>query len=313
MRAAVVHRYGPPSVAGIETLPDPVPGAGEVLIRVQAASVNSGDARIRAARFPRGFGLLGRLGLGLHGPRRKVLGAAVAGTVSALGPGASGLAVGDQVCAMTGTRMGGHAELVAVPATQVVPVRAAVSLPDAAAVLFGGTTALYYVRDLGQVRAGERVLVIGASGAIGTIAVQLAAAAGAHVTAVTSRRNAALVRELGAADVVDSSLIADLAGHFDVVLDAVGVLTAQSGRRLLTRDGRLLLPVASLADLLRARGQVRAGSAPERPDDIRTLLGLVADGSLRVVIEATLPLEQIADAHARVDSGRKVGALLVTP
>uniref|UniRef100_UPI003F750C20 quinone oxidoreductase family protein n=1 Tax=Microbacterium azadirachtae TaxID=582680 RepID=UPI003F750C20 len=187
MRAGVVERYGPPSVVRIATVADPVAGRGEVVVRVMAATVNSGDARIRGARFPRGFALPGRLALGLRGPRASVLGVVFAGVVEAVGEEAeggrrrrggtspaSGLAVGDRVCGMTGARMGAHAELVAVSASRLVRIGDGISFDDAAGVLFGGTTALSFLRDRAAVRPSERVLVVGAAGAVGTNAVQLA-------------------------------------------------------------------------------------------------------------------------------------------
>lgn len=315
MRAAVVDRYGPPSVARVATVADPVPRRGEVLVRIAAASVNSGDARIRGARFPAGLGALARLGLGMRRPRRRVLGTAFAGVVAAVGEGVTGPVAGDRVCGTSGFRMGAHAELIAVPAGSAVPVPDGVTLEDAASAIFGGTTALHYLHELGAVRAGERVLVVGASGAVGTMAVQLARIAGAEVTGVCSAANAGLVRSLGADEVLDhrEAGVAGLGPRFDVVLDAVGTLGARSGRRLLAPGGRLLLAVAGLRDMLAARGPVRAGSAPDRPEDVATLVGLLDRGELRAVTEAVLPLDRIAEAHERVDSGRKVGALLVAP
>lgn len=336
MRAAVVRRYGGPEVVAIAEVPDPVPAPGEVLVRVAAATVNSGDARIRGARFPRGFGLLGRLALGLRGPRRPVLGVVFSGTVEAVGADASGrrgasaaaarggeasaltaaeLAVGDRVCGMTGARMGAHAELVSVPVSRLARVPDSVSHDDAAGVLFGGATARYFLRDKAGLRSGERVLVIGASGAVGTNAVQLAKHLGAEVTAVASARNAALLAELGADHVVDyrTTPVGRLGERFDVVFDAVGELSPATGRPLLREGGRLLLVVATLGQMLAARGAVKTGTSPERPEDFAALLALVADGRLRVVAEPALPLERIAEAHARVDSGRKVGNLVVRP
>jgi len=333
MRAAVVDRYGGPEVVRVTERPDPVPRAREAVVRVVATTVNSGDARIRGARFPRGFGVPGRLALGLRGPRRDVLGVAFAGVVEALGTDAAGtrppsasvgieaspLAVGDRVCGMTGARMGAHAELVAVGAERLARVPDGVSYDDAAGVLFGGSTALYFLRDKAALRPGERVLVVGASGAVGTNAVQLAKHLGAEVTAVTSAPNADLVAELGADQVVDhrATPIARLgeqsAGRYDVVLDAVGSLSPATGRPLLAAGGRLLLAVATLGEMITAHGPVKTGTSPERPEDFATLLELVADGRLRVVVERALPLDAIAEAHARVDSGRKVGNLVVRP
>ncbi|MGX5697354.1 NAD(P)-dependent alcohol dehydrogenase [Agromyces soli] len=342
MRAGVVERYGPPSVVRVETVPDPVAGRDEALVRVMATTVNSGDARIRGARFPRGFALPARLALGVRGPRARVLGGAFAGVVEAGGgeagthdagatdassgaspaggggPGTSGFAVGDRVCGMTGARMGAHAELVAASTAKLVPIPDGVSFDDAAGVLFGGTTALFYLRDLAAVRTGEHVLVVGASGAVGTNAVQLAKHFGAKVTATTSARNAELVTALGADRVVDyrTTPLDELATggeRFDVVFDTVGALSPATGRPLLTERGRLLLAVASLGELITARGPVRAGTSRERPEDFATLLDLVARGELRVVVDETLPLDRLAEAHARVDSGRKVGNLVLHP
>ncbi|NUT98334.1 MAG: NAD(P)-dependent alcohol dehydrogenase, partial [Saccharothrix sp.] len=181
MRAAVVDRYGAPEVVRVAEVPRPEPRAGEVVVRVRAVAVTSGDARIRAARFPRGFGVAGRLALGLRGPRRPVLGGSFSGEVVE----GAGFAPGDEVCGMSGVRLGAHAEYAAVPAAKLVRKPAGVSHEDAAGLLFGGSTALCLLRDKGAIKAGHRVLVNGASGAIGTNAVQLAKHFGAEVTAVT--------------------------------------------------------------------------------------------------------------------------------
>lgn len=313
MRAAVVERYGDPEVVRVVHRDDPVPRRGQALVRVHAAAVTSADARIRAARFPPGFGAPARLAFGLRRPRRPVLGGALAGEVVTLGPDADGPPPGTRVAAMNGLAMGGHAELATVAARRLVPVPDEVDLGDAAAVLFGGTTALHLLRD--RVDAGTRVLINGAAGAIGTNAVQLAAAAGGEVTGVCRAANAALVTALGAAATVDHTrrAIVDLDDRFDVVLDAVGNLSLDAGRRLLAPGGVLVLAVASLRDTVRSRGDAVAGAAPERVEDIATLLDLVASDALRVVIERTFPLDDVVAAHAHVDTGRKVGNVLLHP
>ncbi|MGB8020574.1 MAG: NAD(P)-dependent alcohol dehydrogenase [Candidatus Nanopelagicales bacterium] len=315
MRAAVVDRYGPPEVAVLRDVPQSVPRADEVLVRVAAAAVSSGDARIRAARFPRGFAPFARPAFGLRGPRRKILGGTFSGTVQAVGAGVTAFSPGDEVCGMSGVRMGAHAEYLAVAGHRVVGKPTRVTHEDAAGLLFGGTAALWFLRDRAAVRPGQSALVNGASGAIGTNAVQLATYFGATVTGVTSARNAPLVTALGADRVIDytSTDLAEVTDRFDVVLDTVGTLSRSSGRRLLTDGGVLLLAVADLWDTVRARGDVVAGSAPERPADFDFLLGLLAEGALRVVIDDVLDLGQIAAAYRRVDSGRKVGNILVRP
>lgn len=315
MRAAVFERYGAPELVHVTEVPRPEPRAGEVLVRVRAAAVTSADARIRAARFPRGFGLLARLMFGLSRPRRPILGNAFSGVVEALGAKVAGLVPGDEVCGMTGMAMGAHAGYVALAATKLARKPAAVSHDDAAGLLFGGTTALYFLRDRAAVGPGMSVLVNGASGAVGTNAVQLAVHFGATVTGVTSGANAALVTRLGAANIIDytSTRLASIDERFDVVFDTVGNLSIDAGRRLLHPNGQLLLAVAGLAETIRARGNVIAGTAPERVADIDRLLGLVADGRLAVVHDRSFDLSDIVQAHRLVDSGRKRGNVIVRP
>jgi NADPH:quinone reductase-like Zn-dependent oxidoreductase len=316
MQAALAGPYGPPETIRIAEIPTPEPRAGEVLLRVVATPVTAGDARIRAGRFPPGFGLLARLGIGMRGPRRPVLGVVCSGVVEQGGPGADGpggLAPGDAVVGMTGARMGAHAEHLAVGAARLVPKPAGVSHAQAAAALFGGTTALYFLRDRAGVQPGQRVLVNGASGSVGSAAVQLARFLGAEVTAVTSGRNRELVSALGATDVIDYTArpVAELRGDYDVVFDAVGNITRADGPRLLTPDGALVLAVAGLAGTLRARGRVHAGAAPERPEDFALLLDLVAQGRFDPLVRTLDGLGSIPEAHRLVDSGRKVGNLVV--
>lgn len=313
MKAAVVQAYGPPEVVAVREVPDPVAGAGEVVVRVRATTVNSGDARIRGCRFPRGFALPGRLALGWNGPRRGVLGVVHAGVVESVGAGVTRVAVGDEVAGMTGARMGTHAELALARADRLVPVPAGVGAEEAAAVIFGGTTARQALRDL--VAPGRRVLVNGASGAVGVAAVQVARLAGGHVTAVCSGRNADLVRSLGADEVVDHTRVPvlDLPATYDVVLDCVGNLDRRTGRRLLAADGTLVLAVAGLLDTVLARGAVRAGPWKEDPVDVAWLLDRLAEGQLDPVLTRTLPLADVVEAHRVVDSGRKVGNLVLTP
>ncbi len=321
MRAATVRRYGPPETVRIETLPDPSPGRGEVLVRVHATSVTAGDARIRAARFPPGFGALARLGIGVRGPRRPILGVVFSGTVERLGADTARAAgalvprVGDEVAGMTGMRMGAHAQLLAVPAARLVRKPPAISHSDAAAALFGGSAALHFLRDRATIRRGQRVLVNGASGAVGSAAVQLAHAAGAQVTAVCRARNHAVVRALGAQHEIDyTTQEIQVSGEtYDLVFDAAGSLTLAEGRALITPKGALVLAAAGLGDTLRARGRVYTGSAPERPQDFAFLLDLVASGEFDPLTRVLGGLGSIPEAHRIIDTGHKVGNLVVLP
>jgi NADPH:quinone reductase-like Zn-dependent oxidoreductase len=159
VRAALFDRYGGPEVVRITEVPRPEPGRNDVLVQVRAAAVTSADARIRGARFPRGFGAPARLAFGVRRPRRRVLGSAFSGLVAAVGPAVEALTVGDEVAGMAGMRMGAHAELLVVPAARAVRKPAAVSHEDAAGVIFGGTTALHYLREKATVGPGTTVLV----------------------------------------------------------------------------------------------------------------------------------------------------------
>lgn len=322
MQAAVVTRYGAPDVVALREVARPTPGPRDLLIRVRATTVSSGDARVRARRVPEGMGLLVRLALGWNTPRQPILGTECAGVVEAVGAEVTRFAVGDAVVAFRGAAMGAHAEYVCVREDGPVAAKpAALSWEEAAALLFGGTTALHYLRHEARVKPGERVLVLGASGAVGVAAVQLARLDGAEVTAVCSAPNAALVRGLGAARVIDYRAEDFTRGdaRWDVVMDCVGATDYARCRRVLAPGGRLLRVVCGLAGLLAAPFQGRrsghrviAGVAAERPDDVRCLVGLARDGAYRAVIDATMPLTRIAEAHARVDSGRKRGSVVVT-
>ena len=315
MMSASVDGYGPPEVITVRAAPIPVPRVGEVRVRVAAAAVTSGDARIRAARFPRGFGFLARLGIGVRRPRAKVPGVVFSGQIEQLGEGVTSFALGDQVAGMTGGRFGAHAEWVVVPVTALVGKPEAVSHVDAAGVLFGGTTALHFLRDRARVGAGQSVLVNGASGSVGSSAVQLARHFGAVVTAISSVGNHPLLRRLGAQQVIDyqSTPAVSLDERFDVVFDAVGNLSRAQGLRLLNPGGSLILAVASLWETMSARGRVFAGPAPERSEDFAFLLDLVARGVLDPLAETVGGLDALPEAHRRIDTGRKIGNLVILP
>ncbi|AKU14884.1 NAD(P)-dependent alcohol dehydrogenase [Luteipulveratus mongoliensis] len=316
MKAAVSHRYGPPDVVRIEDVPTPTPAADQVLVRVHSAAVTIADARIRGSNFPAGMTAGARLVLGVRRPRLHVLGSAFSGVVDAVGTDVTAFAAGDEVCGMTPFRMmGAHAEYVVAPTARVVRKPADVTHDDAAGVLFGGTTALGYLRGKAAVRRGQSVLVNGASGAVGTNAVQLAKRLGARVTALTSAPNAALVASLGADRVIDyaATPLAEITDRFDVIIDTVGNVSPAAWKALLAHHGVLLLVVANLVNTIRARGNVKTGTVPERAEEFEELLRLVASGELTVVIDQVLPLDQIVAAHERVDSGHKVGNLIVHP
>lgn len=315
MRAAVVERYGPPEVAVTREIAEPTIGANDVLVEVVAAAVSSGDARIRGARFPPGFRWFARPALGVRGPRRSVLGGTFSGRVVAIGDKVTTVRVGDDVCGMTGIKMGTHAQFVVVPAAKAVSVPDGVTHDDAAGVLFGGTTAHHFLYRKAEVRSGESVLVIGAAGAVGTNAVQLAARVGAHVSGVCSAANAELVARLGAEVTIDyrQTDVAAASQRYDVVVDTVGDINSAGARALLNPGGRAALIAAGLRDTILARGPIVTGTSGEQPETISELLALVAAGELVVVHDAAFDLDDIAEAYRRVDTGHKVGNVIVHP
>ncbi|MCC5974574.1 MAG: NAD(P)-dependent alcohol dehydrogenase [Rubellimicrobium sp.] len=318
MKAAICRHYGPPSVVTIADVPAPEPGPGEVLVAVQAAGLTSGDARIRGAPAPGGLGPLIPRVFGLRPPRGGVLGGGYSGRVVALGAGVTRFAVGDAVFGITdGMRMGAHAEQVAVKADGLIlPRPDSLSLPEAAAFFFGGLTAADFLLDQCALQPGERVLVVGGTGAVGSAAIQIARHHGAHVTALTGAGNLDLARELGA-DVALDYRTDPARGPFDVILDVPGLMPDAAAR--LAPGGRLGLVTADLAGMLGAMLRPRraggrrlcANVIKETPQAMARLVALHEAGAYRPLIGAQFPLKDIAQAHAQADSGHKRGNLVI--
>ena len=321
MRAVQVSHYGDPGVLQVRAVPRPTVSAGELLVRVRASTVSSGDARVRAMRVPPGMKLLGRLALGWRGPRRAVLGTDLAGEVVEVGAGVTRFRVGDAVVAFVGAAMGAHAEYVKLREdAPLLPMPEGLSWEEAAALPFGACTALHYLRREARLQPGERVLILGASGAVGAAAVQISRHDGAAVTAVCSAANAALARELGATEVLDYHTHDFTRGseRYDVVMDCIGGTDYARAARVLRPGGRLLRVVCGLGGLVAALWQGRlsghrviAGVSPGSLEDLSAALDLARKGALRPVIDATFPLARVAEAHARVDSGRKRGSVVL--
>ena len=314
MKAAVYNRYGPPEVVGIKTLPDPVPAPGQVLVRVEAATVCAPDWRYRRADPP-----LIRIMTGLIRPAKdKVLGFEFAGRVAALGDGVARFAVGDPVFGSVGVGMGAHAELLCVEAGTNVQVRPACLTPaEAAAIPYGGTTALHFLRKAG-VTAGDEVLIYGASGGIGVSMIQLAKHFGARVTAVTSARNQDFARSLGADRAIDYATTDFSAegARYAIVADCVGNATFAQCRRATKRGGAILqvspTPGAMMSGVFASGGRrVVAGVATGKPGDLAMLAEIAAQGAFRPPIEQVFPLGEIVEAHRLSESGRKVGHVVI--
>lgn len=327
MKAFTCDRFGPPEVLKLCEVPRPVPGEHEVLVRIRATTVTTGDWRVRSLEVPRGFGLVSRLALGLSRPRHPVLGTELSGEIESVGRSVTRFRVGDAVFGFTGARMGCHAEYRCLPEEGHGRKDEAVALKpanlgheEAAALSFGGTTALSFLRKAGLQR-DERVLVVGASGSVGTAAVQLARHFGARVTGVCSGANAELVRSLGADRVFDYERedFTRSGERWDVVLDATGTAPFARCEGSLADGGRLLLVLAALPDVLHApwvsfttRKRVIAGEARWGVEDLRFLANLAEAGRFRPVIDRRYRFEEMVAAHRRVETGHKRGNVVVT-
>lgn len=321
MRAAVYREYGPPEVVSLAVVPTPVPSRNDLLIRVRATTVTSADWRLRSLSIPYGFGFMSRLAVGLAAPRQPILGSELAGDVVACGTAVRTFAVGDAVVASAGTRLGAHAEFCCVAADGVVVAKPQhLTYESAAALAFGGTTALDFFRRA-ELRSGQRIVINGASGTVGSTMLQLAVATGAEVTAVCSGANAALMQSLGAARVVDYTTT-DFAAEgtrYDLIADTVGNAPYARVRDALMPRGKHLAVLATLPEMLRApwvrittHQRTVVGPVAERVDDLRTIVTMAAAGRFTPLIDRCLPLDEIVAAHARVESRRKRGSVVLT-
>jgi NADPH2:quinone reductase len=324
MKAIVYEEYGPPDVLRLKDVAKPVPKADEVLIRVHAATVTSGDCNLRGFTFvPPGFGFVPRLAFGLRRPRRKILGTEVAGEIEAVGKDVKSFKEGDQVFGIDSNSLGAYAEHVCRPEQKALAIKPInTSYEEAAAIPFGATTALYFLRDLGRIQPGQKVLINGASGGVGAYAVQLAKFFGAAVTGVCSSGNLELARGLGADHVIDYTRddFRTNDERYDIILDTVAGRASFPACKNALQPNGLYLPVAGgpqefLQTIWTSFGggkRVLAGTPPENKRDLLLLKELVEAGNIRPVIDRCYPLEQTADAHRYVDKGHKRGNVVIT-
>ncbi len=321
MKAVFCPRYGAPAVLVQRDVERPTPSDNEILIQTVATSVTTGDTRVRALKMPAGFGLIGRLALGISKPRQPILGSELSGVIVAIGKDFTKFKVGDEVILYTGTKLGCHSEFKAVSQDSAVIAKPAnMSFSEAAAMAASGTTALAFLRR-GDVKPGSKVLILGAAGGVGSAAVMLAKHLGAEVTAVCSSRNLEFALSLGADRVIDYTKedFTQSGETYDVILDASGTLNYKAARNSLKENGRLLLVSANLPDILQAaftsKGsghKVISGPAPWSLADLEFLKQAVESGAYRVPVERIYSLDKIAEAHAYVDAGRKRGNVVVS-
>ena len=319
MKAIVATGYGSPDVLRLMEVDKPTPGAHELLVRVHATTVVAGDARIRSSTYTR-FGLLMRLGLGIRRPRKTIPGNEFSGVVDAVGSDVTRFRVGDQVFGVLWgiAFAGANAEYVCVPDDGMVVIRpAGISHQQAAALPVGGLCALHFLRRSG-IHGGQRILIHGASGSVGTYAVQLARHFGAHVTAVCGPDSVALVQSLGAERVLDYTEVdyTTTGDTYDFVFDAAMKTSFSEAKAVLERGGTYLTLDWPIREGLRAAldrdAKVVIGTARKNPEDLDFLTKLLEDGAIRPVIDRCYPLDQTAEAHRYVDAGHKQGNVVIT-
>lgn len=319
MKAATYEKYGSTDVLEIKDIARPDIADDQVLVQIFASSVSTADWRLRASAFPGGLWLMGRLMMGLFAPRNKVLGHDFAGRVVSVGDNVTKFKLGDAVFGFTDG--GGHAEYLAIGQDDAIAHKPEnIGYDEATALPFGAVCALMFLRDFAQIRPGQHVLVTGASGGVGVYAVQLAKYFGAKVTGVTSTANIDLVRSLGADEVIDYTTqdFTKTKNAYDIILDTASVTSFTKAYTSLKTEG-VFLPLEMglkdlfptlLARLFSSKRQLLRISSDSQ-EDIATVGKLAAKGDLRAIIDSHYSLENIADAHHRVETRHKTGSVII--
>ena len=321
MKAIVCTRYGPPEVLQLKEVSQPTLGDNDVLIKVHATTVTSGDSRMRSFKVPLSFWLPARMALGLRKPNNPILGAELAGEIESAGKDVKLFKKGDQVFAYPGHNGGAYGEYICMSEKGCLAIKPAnMTFEEAAAIPFGGNTALHFLRK-GNIQSGQKVLLYGASGSVGTFAVQLAKYFGAEVTGVCGTTNLELVTSLGADKVIDYTK-GDFTKNgetYDVIFDTVGKSSFSGCMRSLKKEGIYLHAVATPAVMLRMRWasmmsskKLLGGTAIPETENLLLLKELIEAGKIKPVIDRSYPLEQIAEAHRYVETGHKKGNVVIT-
>ena len=315
MKAAVYVQYGQPEVFQIKDVEKPTPANNEILVRVSATAVNSGDVRLRKADP---FAV--RFIFGLIKPKVNILGSVFSGEVESMGKDVKKFKVGDFVFGHTDMRFGAYAEYKSFPEDGSVALRPAdITHAEAAAIPFGGVAALHFIKKA-NIQAGQKVLIVGASGAVGSAAVQIAKSFGADVTGVCSTVNMALVKSLGADKVIDYTKddFTKNGEIYDVIFDTVKAISVSRSVKSLSKNGIMILSAAGMSEMMQglwisktSNKKVLTGVISHTEADILFLKELIEAGKFKPVIDRTYPLEQIAEAHAYVEKGHKRGNIII--
>ncbi|MBA7581233.1 alcohol dehydrogenase [subsurface metagenome] len=326
MKAIVCTKYGSPDVLQLKEVEKPTPKDNEVLIRIYATTVTAGDCELRSLKFPILLQLLMRIGFGFRGPRKKILGQELAGEIEAVGKDVKRFRKGDQVFAATGFSMGAYAEFICLPEEPkemegLLAIKPAnMTCEEAAAVPTGGLNALHFLRK-GNIRSGQKVLINGAGGSIGTFAIQLAKYFGAEVTGVDSTRKLDMLRSIGADQVIDYTQedFTKSGQTYDVIFDIVGKSSFSGCMRSLKKEGIYLSANPGLSQMVRGQWtsktsskKVIVGTASYKTEDLIFLKELIEVGKIKSVIDRRYSLEQIPEAHSYVEKGHKKGNVVIT-
>ncbi|QWG26324.1 NAD(P)-dependent alcohol dehydrogenase [Bacillus mycoides] len=300
MKAIICTKYGPPSVLQLHDVKKPLPRQNEVLIKIRATSVTTGDCRMRSFTSPLLFWIPMRLVLGLRKPKNPILGVELAGEIEEIGTDVTQFQKGDSVFALTGIHAGAYAEYTCVHESGLLTLKPNnLTYEEAAVIPFGGTSALHFLRK-GHIRKEQQILIYGASGSVGTAAVQLANYFGATVTAVCSNSNFELVQSLGANHVIDYTKedFTKRDERYDIIFDAVGKIKKSHCKKALTANGKYV--------------SVNGTMAKVSKEDMLLLKMLTEEEKLKPVIDKTYPLEEISEAHTYVETGHKKGNVSIT-
>ncbi len=315
MKAAVYTQYGAPQVLQLNEVAKPTPKDNEILVRIKATAVNSGDVRLRKADP---FAV--RLFFGLMKPKVNTLGTVFSGEVESVGKQVKLFKAGDPVFGHTDMRFGAYAEYICIPEDGSLAIKPAnISHGEAAVIPFGGVTALHFIKKA-IIKPNQKVLVVGASGAVGSAAVQLAKSYGAIVTGVCSTTNIALVKSIGADQVIDYTK-EDFTRNgeiYDLIFDAVNTISVSGTLKSLARNGKMILSAAGMSEMLHgswvsitSKRKVFTGVIAHKAEDIIYLKGLIEALKFKPVIDRIYPLSQIAEAHAYVEKGHKKGNVAI--
>jgi NADPH:quinone reductase-like Zn-dependent oxidoreductase len=315
MKAIVYTKYGVPSVLQLEEVEKPIPKNNEILIKIKATAVNSGDVRLRKADP---FAV--RFLFGLIKPKINILGAVFSGEVESVGKDVTLFKIGEPVFGHTDMRFGAYAEYICLSENSSLATKPAnISYTEAAGIPFGGTTALHFIKKA-DIKQGQKVLIVGASGAVGSAAVQIAKYFGATVTAVCSSGNIDLVKSIGADKVIDYTKedFTQNVEIYDVIFDAVNTISVFRSLKSLNKNGIMILSAAGMSEMIQglwisltSSRKVLTGVISHKAEDIIFLKDLIEVGKLKPVIDRTYSLKEMAEAHAYVEKGHKKGNVAI--